>query len=246
LFYGKIFEQIYESSVCEDWKAMVVFQQLIVLSDQDGIVDMTHESIQRRTNLPIEIIEHGLTELQKPDKRSRSSLSDGRRIVLLDDHRDWGWYIVNYKIYRDKATQAERNEKRKLQMREQRATEKALNKQTCPTSSDSVTDVPHQKRKEQCSTDTEKNRKKVKRFVPPTPEEATEYAKSIGFKLDGNHFVDYYAARGWELGKGRKMKDWKACVRTWKNNGHGNGSQRETKSGAQQWLEEQESQSAGI
>ena len=143
VFYGKIFEQIYESSVVEDWKAMVVFQQLIVLSDQDGTVDMTPESIQRRTNLPEDIISHGLAELQKPDIRSRSSLSDGRRIVLIDDHRDWGWTIVNYKTYRDKASRAERNELRKVQMRQQRAEEKALKNQTRPTSSDSVSDVSH-------------------------------------------------------------------------------------------------------
>ena len=99
-----------------------------------------------------------------------------------------------------------------------------------------------EKKQKQSREDKRKNR----RFTPPSPEEVAEYAKSISFNLDGNHFVDYYATRGWELGKGRKMKDWKACVRTWKNNGHGNGAKPEAKSGAQQWLEEQESQSAGI
>ena len=76
---------------------------------------------------------------------------------------------------------------------------------------------------------TPKPKIKVKRFVPPTPKEVTEYAKSISFNLDGNHFVDYYATRGWELGKGRKMKDWKACVRTWKNNGHASGRKKPQK-----------------
>ena len=47
--YGKIFEQIYDSSVCEDWQAMITFQQLIVLADADGVVDMTAKSISRRT-----------------------------------------------------------------------------------------------------------------------------------------------------------------------------------------------------
>ena len=57
--------------------------------------------------------------------------------------------------------------------------------------------------------------KSVKRFVNPTPEEVTDYARSIGFDLDGAHFVDYYAARGWQIGR-NPMKDWKAAVRTWK------------------------------
>lgn len=52
-------------------------------------------------------------------------------------------------------------------------------------------------------------------FKPPTPEEVTEYAKSIKFALDGQKFCDWYEARNWMLGK-TKMKSWKAAVRTWK------------------------------
>ena len=54
-------------------------------------------------------------------------------------------------------------------------------------------------------------------FIRPKPEEVTEYAKELGFVLDGNHFVDHYEARGWLIGK-NPMKDWKAAVRTWKRN----------------------------
>lgn len=59
-------------------------------------------------------------------------------------------------------------------------------------------------------------KKPVKRFVAPTPEQVTEYARSIDFELDGANFVDYYSARGWMIGK-NPMKDWKAAVRTWKS-----------------------------
>lgn len=54
-------------------------------------------------------------------------------------------------------------------------------------------------------------------FIRPTAELVTEYSKSLGFTLDGNHFIDHYEARGWMIGK-NKMKDWKAAVRTWKRN----------------------------
>lgn len=54
-----------------------------------------------------------------------------------------------------------------------------------------------------------------KRFVKPKPEEVTVYAESIDFPLDGNNFVDHYESKGWLVGKS-PMKDWKACVRTWK------------------------------
>jgi hypothetical protein len=54
------------------------------------------------------------------------------------------------------------------------------------------------------------------RFSKPTPAAVTEYAASIGYKLDGQSFVDSYEAKGWLIGK-TPMKDWKAAVRTWKS-----------------------------
>src|SRR3990172_3179153 len=48
--YAKIFQQIYDSSVCEDWQVMIPFQQLLILSNQDGVGDMTPEAISRCTN----------------------------------------------------------------------------------------------------------------------------------------------------------------------------------------------------
>ena len=54
-------------------------------------------------------------------------------------------------------------------------------------------------------------------FIKPNSKEVNEYAKSIGFELQGDQFFEHYEARGWMIGK-NKMKDWKAAVRTWKRN----------------------------
>ena len=56
-----------------------------------------------------------------------------------------------------------------------------------------------------------------KKFVKPEPQEVADYAKSIGFELDGEHFVAYYQTRGWKVGKDL-MVDWKSAVVTWKRN----------------------------
>ncbi len=54
-------------------------------------------------------------------------------------------------------------------------------------------------------------------FAKPTAEEVTVYAKSIGFALDGQYFIDRNDATGWVWGRQRQpIKDWKAVVRTWK------------------------------
>ena len=55
---------------------------------------------------------------------------------------------------------------------------------------------------------------KRKRFSPPTVEEVAAYCNERGNNIDPQHFVDYYSARGWMIGKNH-MKDWKAAVRTW-------------------------------
>lgn len=97
--YGKIFTSIYDSTLVEDWRALITFQQFIVLSDSDGVVDKTPPAIARRTNIPIDIIEAGIKFLEQPDPYSRTPNENGARIVRLDDHRNWGWKIVNHEKY---------------------------------------------------------------------------------------------------------------------------------------------------
>ena len=91
-------------AISNNWRALVAFQQLIILSDADGVVDMTPESIARRTNIPLDIIEDGLRLLEEPDPQSRPPSEDGRRIVRLDKNRDWGWQLVNHGYYRNLAS----------------------------------------------------------------------------------------------------------------------------------------------
>jgi hypothetical protein len=68
------------------------------------------------------------------------------------------------------------------------------------------------------SLELELSKDKPKRFVPPTPEEVTAYCEERKNGIDAQHFVDYYSANGWKVGK-NPMKDWKAAVRYWERNG---------------------------
>ena len=69
----------------------------------------------------------------------------------------------------------------------------------------------------------EEGKASAARFRAPSPEEVAEYASayaaSKGIDLastdfDPERFVDFYAQKGWMVGKSR-MKDWKASVRNW-------------------------------
>ena len=60
-----------------------------------------------------------------------------------------------------------------------------------------------------------------KRFTPPTVEEVAAYCGERNNRIDPQTFVDFYASKGWVVGKS-KMKDWKAAIRTWeKRDGNG-------------------------
>lgn len=54
-------------------------------------------------------------------------------------------------------------------------------------------------------------------FQPPAVGEVEAYCRERANEIDAGRFVDYYATRGWKLGKAA-MKDWKAAVRTWERN----------------------------
>lgn len=110
--YAKIFEQIYEGTLVSQgpWQALVTFQQLLILADQEGIVDMTLDAIHRRTTIPVEILETGIEALMAPDPYSRTPDEEGRRIVLLSDHRPWGWRIVNYTKFRQLQREMDRRD----------------------------------------------------------------------------------------------------------------------------------------
>ena len=60
---------------------------------------------------------------------------------------------------------------------------------------------------------------KVKRdvFIKPSIVEIKTYMIEIGMTDVSEKWFDYYESNGWLVGK-NKMKNWKAAVRTWKNN----------------------------
>lgn len=102
------------------WQALVTFQQMIILADREGIVDMTAEALARRSTIPLEIIQTGLAALESPDSDSRSPDLEGRRIVRLSDTRSWGWVIVNYEKYRAIRSLDDRREYMRNYQRERR------------------------------------------------------------------------------------------------------------------------------
>ena len=68
-------------------------------------------------------------------------------------------------------------------------------------------------------------RKSSPSFVKPTMDEAADYHEEKQYTFNLVTWYDYYETNGWQVGR-TKMKDWKACMRTWQNREpkHGVGS----------------------
>jgi hypothetical protein len=128
--YVKVFPSMYDGTLTTHgpWQALVTFQQMLVLADPQGIVDMTPEAIAARTTIPLDIIRIGVAALEQPDPESRSAELDGRRIVRVADHRSWGWQIVNYLQYRAIRDEEHRREYMREYRRKRRADGKDVNK----------------------------------------------------------------------------------------------------------------------
>lgn len=132
---------MYDGTLAGHWEAMVTMQQLIVLASPDGVIDMTADAIARRTTIPLHIIEAGLAFLALPDPYTRTPGDDGKRIVLLDDHRPWGWRLVNHGKYMRLRNMEEKREADRVRISEKRNQNKDV--ATVSRESQKVANVAH-------------------------------------------------------------------------------------------------------
>ncbi len=106
--YARVFLQILDSSIAEDFTVRHVFEDFLKLADhKSGVVDMTRQSLSRRLNVPMETLNLAIEKLESPDPASRDVSFEGRRIERLDEHRDWGWVILNWGKYEAVRTKAD-------------------------------------------------------------------------------------------------------------------------------------------
>ena len=84
----------------------------------------------------------------------------------------------------------------------------------------------YKKEKEYKETISKDIVKKV--FTKPTIDEIADYCNQRNNNVDAERFYNFYESKGWMVGS-NKMKDWKACVRTWE--------QRQPKEKLPEWFD---------
>lgn len=225
--YGKLFMSIYDGTLVEDWRALITFQQMIILCDSDGILDMTPHALQKRTGIPIEHIKAGIEILENKDPYSRTPKEEGRRITRLSHERPWGWVIVNHKHYRDLRTANERREYMREYMREKRAKDK-LTKTNANLQKIHVSKLANTDEDTDTNADTPKREARSKKFIPPSLQEIKDFIALKNYNVDAEKFYYHYDTNGWMVGR-TKMKKWKSAIAKWNTSEKGNNYDRPSK-----------------
>ena len=72
----------------------------------------------------------------------------------------------------------------------------------------------HDKTRQDVTRQDKEGEARATRFSPPTAPEVDSYMRQRGTPIDAERFCDFYASKGWKVGKS-PMRDWKAAARNW-------------------------------
>ena len=158
--YAKLFASLYQGTLRGKSHEILVFTNLIAHCDKEGFVDKHFRAIAEETGLTVDEVKAAISELEKPDDESRSLDLDGRRIIRIDDHRNWGWQVVNFLKYRSIRDEETRRETwRKSQSKRRQHMSTPVNTSQ-PPSTHTDTDT---------EADTQERVREKKKTPTPTP-----------------------------------------------------------------------------
>ena len=212
--YSKIFRQIFASSIAEDYKIRHIFMDLLVLAEFDGTIDMTVQAISGMTRVPEEDIRQAIEILMKPDPQSRTPDHAGARLIKLDDHRNWGWKVVNYEHYRALANDRDRKaaiSRRVAKYRQAHANE-PCNADVTPCNASAKNVTPPSVSVHVSGSASEGDVRGNWRTI--------EAVKLAAFKAglpesEAEAFFDHYEANGWKVGR-NPMRSLPHAISNWK------------------------------
>lgn len=112
--YCKLFASLYQGTLRGRSHEILVFTNMLANADAEGGVDKHFRAIAEEVGLAVDEVKKAIETLEAPDPESRSPEENGARIVRMDEHRVWGWRIVNYGKYRAIRNEEDRREQNRL------------------------------------------------------------------------------------------------------------------------------------
>jgi hypothetical protein len=101
--YTPLFASLTTGTLCGRWPDVGLWAIVLSLSNRHGLLDVTPMYLSTVTGLPQLDVVACMRRFCETDPYSRTAVAGGARLTLIDEHRDWGWRIVNHGAYREKA-----------------------------------------------------------------------------------------------------------------------------------------------
>lgn len=191
-----------------------MFAKSIVLSD--AFLDMPMSARCLYFTLGMLADDDGFVGNPKSIMRQCGSTTDDMNILLAKRYVlgfDSGiivikhWRMNNY-LRNDRYTETTYREEKDTLTLDDKGSYTEKNKSGIP--SGYQVDTQYRIGKESIGKDNNKTR-----FTRPSIQEIKDYCAERKNNVNAEQFFDFYEANGWVQGKGKPIKDWKACVRTW-------------------------------
>jgi len=224
--YTPVFDTVFSGSLYGRYPDTAAWLFFLAMADWQGHVDRTPEYIAGVTGMPLKALRGCIDRFTAPDPHSRSQAFEGRKLVLIDVSRAWGWKVVNIEVYRKKASDRNRTESGAD------AERKRVARASRPEVSHGVPRRPTASRHSDTDTDSKSKKPptgvvrgvKVRKPSPasliPTDFNAdtdlTAYAVERLPGVDVSTFTAQF--RDWATAQGREYVDWRAAFRTRVNN----------------------------
>lgn len=177
---------------------------------------MHPKAIAEEVGLVVDQVRAALRMLEAPDLESRSPEEEGRRIVRMDEHRDWGWRIVNYAKYRSIRDEDERREQNRLSQKKWRdkqasasvITHKPRKPISAHTEADTEADTHTDAIASAAAKPPRATRKCPPGFEPAEPESwIAANMPGVNWQLETEAFRDHTFKNA--------ISDWHGCWRNW-------------------------------
>lgn len=101
--YTPLFDTMLTGTLYGRWPHTGIWACLLSRASREGVIDETPQALAAAIGVPVDTLMACIRDFMDPDPDSRSNEHDGRRLALIQEHRSWGWRVVNHGKYREKA-----------------------------------------------------------------------------------------------------------------------------------------------
>ena len=116
--FVKLFSQVLDSTIWDEpWEVKGVWITLLAMADSRGRVMASVPGLARRATVTLEQCEKAMAVFMAPDKYSRTTDYEGRRLETIDG----GWRLLNYIKYREMRDDDVRKEQNRTAQQKHRA-----------------------------------------------------------------------------------------------------------------------------